>query len=144
MANYPRPAFHFQVSLGSEKVEFSEVSGLTQEVQLIEYRQGASPDYSTIKMPGLHKYNNITLKKGIMDNDNKFFDWLNTVKLNTITRKDLQISLLNEEHQPVMTWSAINAWPVKVEGPSLKANGNEVAIESIELAHEGLTLKNPG
>lgn len=144
MANYPRPAFHFQVSLGSEKVEFSEVSGLTQEVQLIEYRTGASPDYSTIKMPGLHKYNNITLKKGVMDNDNKFFDWLNTVKLNTITRKDIVISLLNEEHKPVMTWSAINAWPVKVEGPSLKASGNEVAIESIELAHEGLTLKNPG
>jgi phage tail-like protein len=144
MANYPRPAFHFQVTLGSEKVEFSEVSGLTQEVQLIEYRNGASPDYSTIKMPGLHKYNNITLKKGVMDNDNKFFDWLNTVKLNTITRKDLVISLLNEEHKPVMTWSAVRAWPVKVEGPSLKANGNEVAIESIELAHEGLTLKNPG
>lgn len=144
MANYPRPAFHFQVTLGSEKVEFSEVSGLTQEVQLIEYRNGASPDYSTIKMPGLHKYNNITLKKGVMDNDNKFFDWLNTVKLNTITRKDITISLLNEEHKPVMTWSAVKAWPVKVEGPSLKANGNEVAIESIELAHEGLTLKNPG
>ena len=144
MANYPRPAFHFQVTLGSEKVEFSEVSGLTQEVQLIEYRQGASPDYSTIKMPGLHKYNNITLKKGVMDGDNKFFDWLNTVKLNQITRKDIVISLLNEEHKPVMTWSAVQAWPVKVEGPSLKANGNEVAIESIELAHEGLTLKNPG
>jgi len=144
MANYPRPAFHFQVTLGSEKVEFSEVSGLTQEVQLIEYRNGASPDYSTIKMPGLHKYNNITLKKGVMDNDNKFFDWLNTVKMNTITRKDITISLLNEEHKPVMTWSAVKAWPVKVEGPSLKANGNEVAIESIELAHEGLTLKNPG
>ena len=144
MANYPRPAFHFQVSLGSEKVEFSEVSGLTQELQLIEYRQGSSKDYSTIKMPGLHKYNNITLKKGVMDNDNKFFDWLNKVKLNTIERKDIVISLLNEEHKPVMTWSAVNAWPVKVEGPSLKANGNEVAIESIELAHEGLTLKNPG
>lgn len=144
MAKYPRPAFHFQVTLGSEKVEFSEVSGLTQEVQLIEYRNGASPDYSTVKMPGLHKYNNITLKKGVMDNDNGFFDWLNTVKLNTITRKDIVISLLNEEHKPVMTWSAVQAWPVKVEGPSLKANGNEVAIESIELAHEGLTLKNPG
>src|SRR3954468_6310100 len=136
MANYPRPAFHFQVTLGSEKVEFSEVSGLTQEVQLIEYRNGASPDYSTVKMPGLHKYNNITLKKGVMDNDNKFFEWLNTVKLNTITRKDIVISLLNEEHKPVMTWSATQAWPVKVEGPSLKANGNEVAVESIELAHE--------
>jgi phage tail-like protein len=144
MANYPRPAFHFQVTFGSEKVEFSEVSGLTQELQLIEYRQGASPDYSTIKMPGLHKYNNITLKKGVMDNDNKFFDWLNKVKLNTIERKDIVISLLNEEHKPVMTWSAVRAFPVKVEGPSLKANGNEVAIESIELAHEGLTLKNPG
>lgn len=142
MANYPLPAFHFKVEWGGQNVGFSEASGLTQEVQLIEYRDGNSPEYSTIKMPGLHKFSNITLKRGIMKGDNEFFTWLNTVKLNTIERRNLTISLLNEEHEAVMVWTAVNAFPVKVEGPSLKASGNEVAVESIELAHEGLTLTN--
>ena len=74
--------------------------------------------------------------------DNDFFKWLNTVKLNTVERRDLVVSLLNENHEPVMVWKAHNAFPVKVEGPQLKASGNEVAIESIEIAHEGLELQN--
>jgi phage tail-like protein len=142
MAAYPIPVFHFRVECGSMKIGFSEVAGLTQELQLIEYREGTSPDYSTIKMPGLHKYNNITLKRGISKGDNEFFNWLNTVKLNTIERRDLTISLLNESHEPVMVWKAHNAFPVKVEGPGLKSSGNEVAIESVEIAHEGLVLQN--
>jgi phage tail-like protein len=142
MATYPIPVFHFRVEWGGKNVGFSEVSGLTQEVQVIEYRDGNSPDYSTIKMPGLRKYNNITLKRGISKGDNEFFTWLNTVKLNTIERRDLTISLLNENHEPVMVWKAHNAFPTKVEGPGLKASGNEVAIESIEIAHEGVVLQN--
>jgi len=142
MATYPIPAFHFKVEWGGNNVGFSEASGLTQELQLIEYRDGNSPDYSTIKMPGLHKYNNITLKRGIAKKDNDFFKWMNTVKLNTIERRDLTISLLDEEHNAVVVWKAHNAFPVKVEGPGLKASGNEVAIESIELAHEGLVVQN--
>lgn len=142
MATYPIPVFHFRVEWGGKNIGFSEASGLTQEVQLIEYRDGNSPDYSTIKMPGLHKYNNITLKRGISKGDNEFFKWLNTVKLNTIERRDLTISLLNENHEPVMIWKARNAFPVKVEGPGLKASGNEVAVETIEIAHEGIVLQN--
>lgn len=139
---YPLPVFHFSVQWGGTNIGFSEVSGLTQEAQIIEYRDGNSPDYSTIKMPGLHKYNNITLKRGISKGDNEFFKWLNTIKLNTVERRDLIISLLNEDHQPVMVWKAHNAFPVKSEGASLKASGNEVAIESIEIAHEGLVVQN--
>jgi phage tail-like protein len=93
-------------------------------------------------MPGLRKFSNITLKRGIVKADNDFFKWLSTVKLNTVERRDLVISLLNEEHQPVMVWKVHNAFPVKVEGPGLKASGNEVAIESIEIAHEGLEIQN--
>jgi len=139
---YPLPVFHFSVKWGGDEIGFSEVSGLTQEVQPIEYRDGSFPEYSSIKMPGLRKFNNITLKRGIMKGNNKFFDWLMTVKLNKAERRDLIISLLNEEHAPVMTWTVHNAFPIKVEGPQLKATGNEVAIESIEIAHEGLELKN--
>lgn len=140
--NYPLPAFHFAVDWGGERVGFTEVSGLTRENQAIEYRDGAFPEYSLIKMPGLQKYTNVTLKRGIMKSDNDFFAWLNTVKLNTIDRRDLVIKLLNEEHEPVMVWKIHNAFPVKMEGPALKASGNEVAIESIELAHEGLEIQN--
>jgi phage tail-like protein len=139
---YPLPAFHFTVDWSGERIGFSEVSGLTQENQAIEYRDGSSPEFSSIKMPGLQKYSNVTLKRGIVKSDNDFFKWLSTIKMNTIERRDLVINLLNEEHEPVMVWKIHNAFPVKVEGPSLKATGNEVAIESIELAHEGLDVQN--
>lgn len=142
MAKYPIPVFHFTVDWGGTNVGFSEVSGLTQEIQVIEYRDGKSPDYNTVKMPGLRKVTNIVMKRGISKGDNDFFKWLSTVKMNTIERRDLTINLLNENHEPVVTWKVLQAWPVKVEGPGLKATGNEVAIESIELAHEGLTLEN--
>lgn len=141
-AQYPLPVFHFIVEWGGKRVGFTEISGLTQENQAIEYRDGSFPEYSSIKMPGLRKFNNITLKRGIFKSDNDFFNWLNTVKLNTVERRDLIINLLNEQHQPVMVWKVHNAFPVKVEGPQLKASGNEVAIESIELAHEGLEIQN--
>lgn len=139
---YPLPAFHFQVEWGGIRIGFSEVSGLTQELQVIEYREGNSPEYHGIKMPGLRKYNNIVMKRGVVKGDNDYFKWLDTVKLNTIERRDIIISLLNENHEPVMVWKAHNAFPVKIEGPGLKSTGNEVAIESIEVAHEGLTIQN--
>ncbi|OFZ75014.1 MAG: phage tail protein [Candidatus Lambdaproteobacteria bacterium RIFOXYD2_FULL_50_16] len=139
---YPLPAFHFSVSIGGAEAGFSEVSGLTMEVQVIEYRDGLSKQYGAQKMSGIPKFNNITLKKGIFPKDNKFFEWINATKLNKPDRRDVVISLLNEEHQPVMSWSVTKAWPVKVEGPGLKATGNEVAIESLEFAHEGFVIAN--
>jgi len=142
MADYPLPAFHFTVEWGGKRIGFSEISGLTQEVQAIEYRDGSSLEYSAVKMPGIPKFNNITLKRGVIKSDNDFAKWLSSVKLNTVERRDVIINLLNEEHEPVMVWKVHNAFPVKVEGPALKATGNEVAIESIEIAHEGLEVQN--
>jgi phage tail-like protein len=139
---YPLPVFHFTVQWGGTRIGFSEVSGLTQENQAIEYRDGSFPEYSSIKMPGLRTFSNVTLKRGIVKADNDFFKWLSTIKLNQVERRDVVVSLLNENHEPVMTWKVHNAFPVKVEGPGLKASGNEVAIESIEIAHEGLELQN--
>lgn len=141
MANkYPLAVFHFRVDWGDTSISFTEVSGLTQELQAIEYRTGDLPEYSSIKMPGMRKYNNVTLKRGMTKGDNKFFTWLNSVKLNEIERRDITINLLNEKHEPVVIWKLQNAFPVKIEGPGLKATGNEVAVESMELAHEGLTI----
>jgi phage tail-like protein len=141
---YPFAAFNFMVKFGTEQLGFTEVTGLTQERKLLEYRAGDFPEYSSIKWPGMAAYTNITLKKGIMQSDNKFFEWINSgMKLSKVDRKDLTISLLNEKREPVMTWKVSRAFPVKLEGPQLKATGNEVAIESIEIAHEGLVLENP-
>lgn len=141
-AQYPLPVFHFAVDWGGSRVGFTEVTGLTQENQVIEYRDGSFPEYSSVKMPGIRRFNNIVLRRGIVKADNEFFQWISTIQLNTVERRDVIISLLNESHAPVMVWKAHNAFPVKVEGPQLKASGNEVAIESIELAHEGLELQN--
>lgn len=142
MANYPLPKFHFQVEWGGASIGFTEVSGLDVQTDPIEYRDGASPEYVKIKMPGMQKYSNITLKRGTFQGDNDFHAWWNTVALNTIERRNVTISLLNENHEPVVVWKVKNAWPIKVQSTDLKADGNEVAIETIELVHEGLVIQN--
>jgi phage tail-like protein len=142
MAQYPLPKFHFRVEWGGTRIGFTEVTGLEVSTDLIEYRDGASPEYSKIKMPGMQKFGNITLKRGIFKSDNEYYKWWNTHALNTIERRDITISLLNESHEPVVVWKIKNAWPVKVQSTDLKGDGNEVAVETIEIAHEGLTMQN--
>ncbi|MEM8528135.1 MAG: phage tail protein [Bacteroidota bacterium] len=148
-AEYPLPKFHFQVEWGGTKIGFTEVSGLDVETEVIEYRHGASPTYHKSKQPGLTKYSNITLKRGTFKSDNEYYDWWkNNVKFQegnapgSIFRRNLTISLLNESHEPVVIWKVSNAWATKVQSTDLKADGNEVAIESIELVHEGLEIEH--
>lgn len=139
---WPIPKFYFQVKWDSEVMSFQEVSGLEIEAQPIEYRHGDSPEFSTISMPGLKKSGNVTMKKGVYKSDNKFWDWFNEIKMNTIKRVPVTISLLDEAGKPTMVWTLANAWPTKISGTDLKADGNEVAIETIEIAHEGITIDN--
>ncbi|MBI1395193.1 MAG: phage tail protein [Betaproteobacteria bacterium] len=139
---WPIPKFRFEVKWDSAVMSFQEVSGLDVEAQPIEYRHGDSPAFSTIKMPGIKKYGNVTMKKGVFAKDNKFWDWFNQIKMNTIKRIPITISLLDESGAPTMVWSLTNAWPTKITGTDLKSDGNEVAVESIEIAHEGLTIAN--
>jgi len=141
--SYPLPVYHFMVEWGGSRLAFSEVSGLEIEAPPIEYRDGLSPEFSPQKMPGLKKYGNVVLKRGIVQGDGEFFEWFKTIQSNTVERRDVTISLLNEEHEPVLVWKVIRAWPCKISSPDLKATGNEVAIESLELCHEGLTIENP-
>ncbi len=138
---YPLPVFHFTVDWGGTQIAFAEVTGLNIEAQIIEYRDGASPEFSTVKMPGLKKYGNITLKRGVFASDNEYYDWFKTVHNDTEMRRDVIISLLNENHDPVMTWKVVQAWPTKVTSPDMKASGNEAAIETLEIAHEGVEIE---
>jgi len=139
---WPLPKFYYQVKWDSNLMSFQEVSGLDIEAQPIEYRHGDSKDFSTIKMPGIKKTGNVTMKKGVFKSDNKFWDWFNQIKMNTIKRVPVTISLLDEGGSATMTWTLANAWPTKITGTDLKSDGNEVAVESIEIAHEGLTIAN--
>jgi phage tail-like protein len=139
---WPLPKFYFQVKWDSEVVQFQEVSGLNIEAQMIEYRHGDNPEFSTIKMPGLKKVGNVTMKKGVFKADNKFWLWLQEIKLNTIKRKVITISLLDETNSPTMTWTLNNAWPTKIAGTDLKSNGNDVAVDSIDIAFETMTIAN--
>ncbi len=141
MANYPLPKFHYQVQWGGSRIGFTEVTGLTVENEMIEYREGDSREYSKIKMPGMQKYGNITLKRGTFTKDNDFFKWWDTKTLGKIQRRDVTISLLDEKHEPVFAWKVKNAWPVKMQSADLKSDANEVAIETLELAHEGLSVE---
>ena len=141
-ALWPLPKFHFQVKWDAQVMSFQEVSGLDIQSEEIKYRSGDSPLFSVIKMPGMTKFGNVTMKKGIFKGDNKFWDWISQIKMNTVKRLPVTISLLDEEGKPTMVWTLSNAWPTKVSGTDLKAEGNEVAIETIEIAHEGLTVAN--
>lgn len=140
--NYPLTGFHFTVkwSDDDENVSFSEVSGLSVSTTPIEYREGANKEYTTFKMPGLKKYDNVTLKRGSMATDNGFYDWFNTIANNTVERRNITISLLNETHEPVVTWSLKNAFPIKYDGGSLNASDGQVLVESVELAYESFTV----
>lgn len=139
---YPLPAFHFRVSWGDSNntVNFSEVSGLTAEHEPIEYRGGADVNLTVQKIPSLHKFGNVTMKRGIVPKENGFWEWWSSVQTGDFKRRDVTISLLNETHDPVMTWEIHNAWPVKIEGPALNAKGSEIAVETVEFAHEGLKI----
>ena len=145
MADYPLPKFHFQVDWSGTKLGFTEVSGLDAETEVIEYRDGASKEYHSTKQPGRQKWSNITMKRGSFESDNEYFDWWKNTKLFEERagelRRDVTVSLLNEEHEPIVVWKVKKAWPTKVQPTDLKSDASEVAIESIELAHEGVEIE---
>jgi phage tail-like protein len=142
--NYPLPKFHFQVEWGEDRFGFTEISGLDFETEVIEYREGNSPTYNKTKQPGMTKYANITMKRGTFLGDFKYFElWKKTMMFQEGVakyRRDITIKLLDEEHKPIITWALSKAWPSKVQSTNLKADANEVAIESMDLVHEGLRI----
>lgn len=138
---YPLPRFHFQVDWGGAKISFTEVTGLDIQTEVIEYRHSDSKDFSKIKMPGQRKFSNILMKRGKFQGDDDFYNWYNEISNERANnRRDVVIRLLNEKHEPVAVWKATRCFPTKITAPDLKSDANEVAIESIEIAHEGLSL----
>lgn len=139
-STWPLVKFQFLVKIGDNEAFFQEVTGLNAEIQQIEYRAGNNPEFSTVKMPGIKKFGNVTLKKGIFKDDKGFWELYKEVTMNRFERKKVTISLLDEKEGVAMSWTLANAFPAKITVTDMNANGNEAAVESMELAHEGLGL----
>jgi phage tail-like protein len=138
---WPIPTVHFKVTfVGKGAIAFQEVSGLDTEYDVMEYRAGNSPEFSTVRMPGLKKHSDITLKKGMFSDDTTLFDYFSSIKMNTVARETVTIQLLDEAQEPLYTWTLKNAFPKKVTGANLNAKTSEAAIEEMVLSHEGLTM----
>jgi phage tail-like protein len=137
----PYRSFNFHLEIdGVPLGAFSEASGLTAEGDAVDYREGTDLHNNVRKLVGLRKYTNITLKRGYTQ-DKALWRWYGNIMNGVPDRRNVTIVLMNEAHEPVLRWHAENAWLNKVEGPGLKAAGNEVALESVEIVHEGLTLE---
>ena len=142
----PYAAFNFKVALDGETATdfagFMEISGLDSENAVIEYREGAdqiagSGAYLS-KQPGLEHYSPVTMRRGMTDNLTLWTDLRQSVRNATNTPKTLTVTLQDENHKPVRSWTLTNAWVSKMSGPSLNAKGNEIAIESIEVVYDRL------
>ncbi|MDR6852884.1 phage tail-like protein [Sphingomonas sp. BE123] len=137
---WPLPKFYFSVTGIPGTPVFQEVTGLESEAQVIEYRAGNSAIFAPIKMPGLQKVGNVTMKKGIFVTDQTLWTWFSSIAMNTIARSTIVVNLLDETGAPRMMWTLNNAFPTKLSGTDLKSDGNEVAVESIEIAYETLKV----
>jgi len=141
-AIWPMPQFYFQVKWGPTEINFSEISGLDNEAQIIEYRHGNSPIFYPIKMPGIGKVNNVSMKRGVFVGDNTYWDWFSKIKLNTIARITVTINLLNEAGKPTMNWTLNNAWPTKITSTGMKSDDNAAAIDQLDVAFETMVIGN--
>lgn len=161
----PYPGFQFKLELGSLLVAgFSECSGLQMETKVFEYKEGGN-NQTTLKFPEFTAYSNVTLKRGITDSDD-LIDWQVDVVGGDFDRtqrrraaevldprgaaptagnalQPVSIVLMNEKGDEVKRWTLVNAFPVKWSGPDLKAGTSEVAVEALEIAHEGIVIQTP-
>jgi phage tail-like protein len=136
----PYKGFNFLVEIdGISTASFCEVSGLASETAVIEYRNGSDRANTVRKLPGLTKYANIVLKRGVT-HDTQLWEWRKAIEQGTPDRRSGAIVLLDDERNPVRRWHFVEGWITKFDGPDLNAKGNDVAIETIEIAHEGLTI----
>jgi phage tail-like protein len=146
----PYGAFNFLVSLGGAQGSgdpgqtvggFSDVSGLGTDVNYSEYRNGNEKFNTVRKIPNTHKLDDVTLKRGLVGSDD-LFQWVKTVRDGTADPRNVTITVLDEARNAVVTFTLRNAQPKKYTGPTLAAKGGgEVAMEELQLVHEGIEYK---
>jgi phage tail-like protein len=129
--------YNFLIELdGIARAAFTEVSGLDATTEPVEYREGG--ENSTVRqLPGLTRYSNIVLKWGLT-RDRELYGWYRQTVLGNVERKNGSIIVLDRQGSEVARWNFVNAWPTKYDIPDFNATSNEVAVETLELAHEGV------
>jgi len=142
---YPYPSYNFQLYVTgivddkqAVSAAFSEVSGLQVEVKVIEYRDGSDEPFMR-KGRGLSAYQNLTFKRGVTGHM-EFWQWLEQGTKGDVARSPGGVILLNEDREPVMTWTFEDAWPTKYVGPTFNAKNSEIAMETLEIAVERLEI----
>ena len=135
---YPHTRFRYKVEIdGIDAGGFSEATGFDASIDVVEYREG-DMETTPSKIPGLKRYGNITLRQGLVDST-AIYDWMMTGVNGAVDRKTVTVTLQDEEGSPAASWQIINAWPMRYTAPDFNASASEIAIESIEIAHEGMT-----
>jgi phage tail-like protein len=140
MANYyPPPAFHFKVEVTGfatgNDVRFSDVSGLTMEQVTEELAEGGENRFIQ-KYPVRAKYPELVLKRGLLPRS-ELFEWFREcIQDLDITPRDVDVKLLDQDHQPLVTWHLVNAYPTKWALGDLGANSNAVALETLQLYYQ--------
>jgi len=134
----PYRNFRFRVEIeGLQQAGFSEVTGFDASFDVVPYREG-NEVITPRKLPGLARYGNISLKWGATESM-ELYEWIQECVQGTVERKTVTIIAIDEEGSDVATWQVIEAWPVRYTAPSFNGSGAEVALELLELAHEGMT-----
>lgn len=134
-----QPTCRFYVEFGSKaEAVFSEVGGLQVELEVFDYAEGGNNGF-VHRRPGRAKASNLTLKRG-MTRSQELMKWCLAVAAGTIERRNLSVVLYDPAGKPLVRWDFKGAYPVKWSGPQLAADGKTAAIETLELAHEGITL----
>jgi phage tail-like protein len=136
----PLTSFNFIVDIQGMRAGFSEIGGLSTETDVVEYREG-NEDITMRKLIGKRKQNNVSLKRGFTPNGKELWKWRQSVIQGKAQRLSGTITLLNESRQPALVWKFYEAWPNKWAGPAMNAKNNDIAIEELELAIEGLELE---
>jgi len=124
---------------GITATSFSEVSGLETSIDVVEYRAGDAKVNTEQKLPGLYKTSDVTLKRGLTQ-DTSLWNWINSAMAGNMFRTSVVIKLLDQADNVVLVWKLRNAWPRKWSGPVLSAGSSDVAMETLEICHEGLEL----
>ena len=142
----PYGAFNYIVNFdgGEEFGGFSDVSGISSEITIAEYRNGNEKENHVRKIPGMHKNSDITLKRGLI-NSKTLWDWIKQVRTEGVAgQKGVSVTLLDEARNPVQTWVFRGVVPMKYSGPTLAAKGGgDVAMEELTLSVTGLEIDAP-
>jgi phage tail-like protein len=136
----PYANFNFVVELGGEEVGgFSEVDLPEATIEAIEYREGGDVTSGVRKLPGRVSYPNVVLRRGLTGRTD-LWNWFKATRDGTLQRRDVAIVLFDEARKPVQRWLLRDAWPTRYAFSGLDGRGNEVVIETLELAHEGFEI----